>query len=80
MLSPSLILFAVDSNDSLYGGDRKFVAEVSKLVHTLLEQALEHMKTLATSDEVVLRHTGPGGVVNSNNNNSIYLRNTFSKF
>ena len=42
----------VDSNDSLYAGGKKFVGEVAKLVHTLLEQILEHMKSLTTSDEV----------------------------
>ena len=46
--SPSL----VDCNDSLYAGDRKLVAEVSKLVHTLLEQVLDHMKELSTTTEV----------------------------
>jgi len=44
----------VDSNDSLYAGDRKLVAEVAKIVHTLLEQILEHMRSLTTSDEVSL--------------------------
>ena len=43
---------AVDSNDSLYAGDRKFVSEVAKLVHTVLQQVLDHIKSLATSDEV----------------------------
>lgn len=44
----------VDSNDSLYAGDRKLVAEVAKLVHTLLEQILEHMRSLTTSPEVCI--------------------------
>ena len=48
----SLSLPPVDCNDSLYAGDRKLVAEVAKLVHTLLEQVLEHMKGLGTSTEV----------------------------
>jgi len=45
----------VDSNDSLYAGDRKLVAEVAKLVHTLLEQILEHMRSLTTSPELQRR-------------------------
>lgn len=51
-LEPHSPTHTVDSNDSLYAGDKKFVAEVAKLVHTLLEQILEHMKSLTTSDEV----------------------------
>ena len=51
---------AVDSNDSLYAGDRKFVSEVAKLVHTVLQQVLDHIKSLATSDEVG-REGGGGG-------------------
>ena len=42
----------MDCNDSLYAGDPKLVAEVAKLVHTLLEQVMEHMKGLTSSLEV----------------------------
>ena len=49
----------MDSNDSLYAGDRKLVAEVAKIVHTLLEQILEHMRSLTTSDEVSLSNCIP---------------------
>ena len=42
----------VDSNDSLYAGDPKLVNEVSRLFNTVLQQILDHMKSLATSDEV----------------------------
>lgn len=42
----------VDSNDSLYAGGKKFVTEVAAIVHTLLEQILEHLKSLTTSDEL----------------------------
>ena len=48
--------FSVDCNDSLYAGDRKLVVEVAKLVHTLMEQVMEHMKGLGASAEV--RHRG----------------------
>ncbi|XP_063468220.1 VPS35 endosomal protein-sorting factor-like isoform X6 [Symphalangus syndactylus] len=41
----------VDSNDSLYGGDSKFLAENNKLCETVMAQILEHLKTLA-KDEV----------------------------
>ena len=47
---------SVDCNDSLYAGDQKLVAEVSKLVHTLLEQVMEYMKGLGTSIEVTVLH------------------------
>ena len=42
----------MDCNDSLYAGDPKLVAEVAKLVHTLLDQVMEHMKGLNTTLEV----------------------------
>ena len=42
---------SVDSNDSLYGGDAKFLAENNKLCETVMAQILEHLKTLA-KDEV----------------------------
>lgn len=42
---------SVDSNDSLYGGDSKFLAENNKLCETVMAQILEHLKTLA-KDEV----------------------------
>jgi hypothetical protein len=47
----------VDCNDSLYAGDRKLVAEVAKLVHTLLEQVMEHMKGLTSSLEMKKRQS-----------------------
>lgn len=46
----------MDSNDSLYGGDSKFLAENNKLCETVMAQILEHLKTLA-KDEV----GAPGG-------------------
>ncbi|XP_075035837.1 VPS35 endosomal protein-sorting factor-like [Mixophyes fleayi] len=36
----------VDSNDNLYGGDSKFLAEINKLCDTLIGQILEHLKAL----------------------------------
>ncbi|XP_068100901.1 VPS35 endosomal protein-sorting factor-like isoform X1 [Hyperolius riggenbachi] len=36
----------VDSNDNLYGGDTKFLAEINKLGDTLIGQILEHLKAL----------------------------------
>ncbi|KAG9477032.1 hypothetical protein GDO78_002428 [Eleutherodactylus coqui] len=36
----------VDSNDNLYGGDVKFLAEINKLCDTLIGQILEHLKAL----------------------------------
>ncbi|XP_038064522.1 VPS35 endosomal protein-sorting factor-like [Patiria miniata] len=40
----------VDSNDVLYGSDKKFLAEVSVLCGTLITSILEHCKTLAQSE------------------------------
>lgn len=41
----------MDSNDSLYGGDSKFLAENNKLCETVIAQILEHLRALA-KDEV----------------------------
>lgn len=46
-----LFLYPVDSNDSLYGGDSRFLSENSKLCEAAMVQILEHLKTLA-KDEV----------------------------
>ena len=46
-------LFSVDSNDRLYGCDKKFLAEINRLVFTLMEAVFEHLKSL-TSEEVSL--------------------------
>ncbi|XP_048575354.1 VPS35 endosomal protein-sorting factor-like isoform X2 [Nematostella vectensis] len=40
----------VDSNDKLYGGDKKFIAEVCKTVATLTEAIFEHLKTLTSGE------------------------------
>lgn len=41
----------VDSNETLYGGDPKFLSEINKLCETLIGQVLDHLKTLGR-DEV----------------------------
>lgn len=41
----------MDSNDSLYGGDSKFLAENNKLCEMVMTQILEHLRALA-KDEV----------------------------
>uniref|UniRef100_A0ABK0LVB5 VPS35 endosomal protein-sorting factor-like n=1 Tax=Rattus norvegicus TaxID=10116 RepID=A0ABK0LVB5_RAT len=46
----------VDSNDSLYGGDSRFLAENSKLCEAAMVQILEHLKTLA-KDEALKRQS-----------------------
>ncbi|XP_037019323.2 VPS35 endosomal protein-sorting factor-like isoform X1 [Artibeus jamaicensis] len=46
----------VDSNDSLYGGDSKFLAENNKLCETAMAQILEHLRTLA-KDEALKRQS-----------------------
>uniref|UniRef100_A0A4W4H174 VPS35 endosomal protein-sorting factor-like n=1 Tax=Electrophorus electricus TaxID=8005 RepID=A0A4W4H174_ELEEL len=40
----------VDSNETLYGGDPKFVAEISRLCETLIGQVLDHLKTLGREE------------------------------
>lgn len=41
---------AVDSNDTLYGGDSKFLAEINKLCETVIAQILDHLKTLGKEE------------------------------
>ncbi|XP_053132808.1 VPS35 endosomal protein-sorting factor-like isoform X3 [Hemicordylus capensis] len=40
----------VESNDTLYGGDTKFLAEMSKLCETVVAQILEHLKSLGRDE------------------------------
>ena len=44
------VSFAVDSNDRLYGCDKKFLAEVNSLVSTLMEAVFEHLKSLSSGE------------------------------
>lgn len=46
----------VDSNETLYGGDPKFVAEISRVCETVIGQVLDYLKTLS-QDEVRETHT-----------------------
>jgi len=36
----------------LYGGDKKFIAEISKIADTIINLLLEHLKELSTTEEV----------------------------
>ena len=49
------LFFAVDSNDKLYGCDKKFIAEVNKIVATIIETIFEYLKSI-TSVEVILKY------------------------
>ncbi|XP_069124492.1 VPS35 endosomal protein-sorting factor-like [Argopecten irradians] len=40
----------VDANDAMYGSDPKYLAEVNSMCSTLLEEILNHLKTLATPE------------------------------
>ncbi|XP_033908670.2 VPS35 endosomal protein-sorting factor-like [Acipenser ruthenus] len=40
----------VDSNETLYGGDPKFVTEINKLCETLIGQILDHLKTVGKEE------------------------------
>ncbi|KAL0179884.1 hypothetical protein M9458_025326, partial [Cirrhinus mrigala] len=40
----------VDSNETLYGGDPKFIAEINKLCETLIGQVLDHLKGLGRDE------------------------------
>ncbi|XP_066546086.1 VPS35 endosomal protein-sorting factor-like isoform X2 [Amia ocellicauda] len=42
----------VDSNEKLYGGDPKFMAEINKLCETLIGQVLDHLKTLGKEESL----------------------------
>lgn len=42
----------MDLNDTLYGGDRKYVAELSKVADKLITEVLEHLKNLANGSDV----------------------------
>lgn len=49
------IQFLVDSNDSLYAGEKKFTSEVIGIVHKLLGLISDHIKTLTSTDDVKKR-------------------------
>uniref|UniRef100_A0A672Z305 VPS35 endosomal protein-sorting factor-like n=1 Tax=Sphaeramia orbicularis TaxID=375764 RepID=A0A672Z305_9TELE len=40
----------VDSNETLYGGDPKFLSEINKLCETLIGQILDHLKVLGRDE------------------------------
>uniref|UniRef100_A0A667YS32 VPS35 endosomal protein-sorting factor-like n=1 Tax=Myripristis murdjan TaxID=586833 RepID=A0A667YS32_9TELE len=42
----------VDSNETLYGGDPKFLSEINKLCETLIGQVLDHLKALGRDESV----------------------------
>lgn len=44
------MLITVDSNDSMYGSDPKFLNEVKSMCSTLVEEVLSHLKMLAQSE------------------------------
>ncbi|XP_012255846.2 VPS35 endosomal protein-sorting factor-like isoform X2 [Athalia rosae] len=41
----------VESNDTLYGSDKKFINEVNKICSKVLEEILSHLKYLGSSDQ-----------------------------
>uniref|UniRef100_A0A8C5CSB9 VPS35 endosomal protein-sorting factor-like n=1 Tax=Gadus morhua TaxID=8049 RepID=A0A8C5CSB9_GADMO len=45
----------VDSNETLYGGDPKFLTEIDKLCETLISQVLDYLKTLGREENTVRR-------------------------
>uniref|UniRef100_A0A3B3RIB6 VPS35 endosomal protein-sorting factor-like n=1 Tax=Paramormyrops kingsleyae TaxID=1676925 RepID=A0A3B3RIB6_9TELE len=45
----------VDSNETLYGSDPKFVAEINKLCETLIGQVLDHLKSLGREEAAGVR-------------------------
>lgn len=42
--------FLVDSNDSMYGSDPKFLNELKSMCSTLVKEVLNYLKTLAQSE------------------------------
>ncbi|XP_004086849.1 UPF0505 protein C16orf62 homolog [Oryzias latipes] len=47
----------VDSNETLYGGDPKFLSEINKLSETLIGQILDHLKALARDEQSARRQS-----------------------
>ncbi|XP_076674334.1 VPS35 endosomal protein-sorting factor-like isoform X1 [Andrena cerasifolii] len=41
----------VDSNDKLYGSDKKFISEVNKICTKIVEEILSHLKYLGSTDQ-----------------------------
>jgi hypothetical protein len=39
--------FVVVSNDGMYGNDKKFIAEVHKIISTVVEEIARHLQTLS---------------------------------
>ena len=54
-------LFLVDCNDTLYGHDRKYLAEVDKMADTLLEEILNQLKLLDKPEVEGTDHMYSGG-------------------
>lgn len=55
MYAKSIVIFLVifllvDSNDSMYGSDPKFLNELKSMCSTLVEEVLSYLKTLAQSE------------------------------
>uniref|UniRef100_A0A1A8SLF0 VPS35 endosomal protein-sorting factor-like n=1 Tax=Nothobranchius rachovii TaxID=451742 RepID=A0A1A8SLF0_9TELE len=47
----------MDSNETLYGGDPKFLAEINKLCETLIGQILDNLKALARDEQNARRQS-----------------------
>uniref|UniRef100_A0A1A7WFA7 VPS35 endosomal protein-sorting factor-like n=1 Tax=Iconisemion striatum TaxID=60296 RepID=A0A1A7WFA7_9TELE len=47
----------MDSNETLYGGDPKFLSEINKLCETLIGQILDHLKVLARDEQNARRQS-----------------------
>lgn len=41
----------VDSNDKLYGSDQKFIGEVNKICSKIVEELLNHLKHLGSTEQ-----------------------------
>ncbi|XP_061912130.1 VPS35 endosomal protein-sorting factor-like [Entelurus aequoreus] len=48
----------MESNESLYGGDPKFLSEINKLCETLIGQILDHLKVLGREEQSTRRQGG----------------------
>ncbi len=47
---PFLFYSSVVSNDGMYGNDKKFIAEIHKIISTIAEEILKHLQTLSGSE------------------------------
>ena len=46
----NFVYFPVVSNDDMYGHDKKFIAEVYKIISTVVEEVLKYLQALSGAE------------------------------